>query len=122
MAFLDVSDILTDPDFVDKLQVERNAQSVSAAGLGSVTPAISPFYGVVTNASGEAMTRNAEGERVGGTIIIHTKFRLIAGDEVNVADVVQWQGRRYTVKAVDPYVNFGQGFSAATCDLIPLSG
>jgi galactose-6-phosphate isomerase len=116
MALLDVSDVLLDPDFADSLQVERVKKTVGTNGLAIETSRKYPISGVVTNANGDRLKRLSIGERVDGSILVHCRFVM------NEGDVITWKGRRYTVTSVDDYSNFGRGFVAATCELIPLAG
>lgn len=123
MARLDVTDILTDPDFMDSTLIcERNAQTVGADGMAAVTATQLPFSGVVTSNNGDILERIATGERIKGSITIHTRFLLNDGSAGYTADIVQWRGRRYTVSSVNDYSHFGRGFIVADCDLIPFSG
>jgi galactose-6-phosphate isomerase len=116
MALLDVSDVLLDPDFADSLQFERLTTTVGDDGIATQTPKITRFSGVVTSGSGDQLRRFDAGQRVEGSIVVHCRQRL------NEADVVIWRARRFTVMSVDDYSNFGRGFVAAHCELIPLSG
>lgn len=123
MAFLDVTDVLLDPDFMDRgLTCERLAQVVTDDGLAVNTPTLTTFAAVITSDRGDLLVRLAAGERIEGSITIHSRFRLMEGTAGQTADIVHWRGRRYTVSRVDDYSHFGRGFTAATCDLIPLSG
>lgn len=123
MAFLDVSDILLDPDFMDSsLVCERNVQTVGSNGMATNATTNTPFAGVVTSDNGDLLERNPDGERIKGNLTIHTRFQLDDGGAGNTADIVQWQGRRYTVTVVNDWSHFGRGFVVASCDLIPLSG
>lgn len=123
MAFLDVTtDVLFDPDLGDFIALQRNAQTVGTNGLASIKPAPSTIFGVVTINDGKNLERGADGERIQGSITIHTQAELIGGDTGFTADIVTWRGKRYTVVHVDPYSHFGPGFSAANCDLLPLAG
>lgn len=123
MALLDVSDILTDPDFVSfGLVCERNTQTVGADGLATNSTTLTPFSGVITSDNGDVLERTADGARIKGNMNIHTRFPLDDGSSANAADIVQWKGRRYTVTVVNDWSHFGQGFICATCDLIPLAG
>ena len=123
MAFLDVTDVLLDPDFMDTgLTCNRMTQTVDNGGNAINTPASSPFAAVVTNDSGDILHRNADGSRIVGSITLHTPFRLIDGSAGLDADEVIWGGRTYTVVNVNDYSHFGRGFVCATCDLKPLSG
>ncbi|WP_047236648.1 hypothetical protein [Chromobacterium subtsugae] len=122
MAQLDVSDALLDPEFMDKLQCERSTQVVEDNGRAVNTTALLPFWGVVTTDSGSFLERLATGQRKRGSIAIHTIFALQDGGNGLDADVVQWQGKRYTVTNAKDFSNYGRGFVCAYCDLIPLSG
>lgn len=123
MALLDVTDILLDPDFMDTgLVCERLTQVVDEFGMASNVTRLFKFSGVVTNDSGDILERLSAGERIKGTITIHSKFRLSDGSEGKTADIVQWAGLRYTVQNVYNWSHFGQGFVAASCDLIKFSG
>jgi len=122
MALLDVSEVLLDPDFADPLVCERALQTIGNDGIAVNIPQEIPIVGVVTTADGALLDRAAAGERILETIIVHTIFRLIAGEPGITADVILWAGRRYTVSAVGRNSHFGRGFTAARCDLIPLSG
>lgn len=123
MALLDVSDIVTDPDFMDTgLVCERNAQTVNESGLATNTTTKTRFSAVVTSNNGDILERMAAGERIKGSITLHTRFALREGRAGFTADVVEWRGRRYTVSEVMDYSNFGRGFFSANCDLIPLAG
>lgn len=123
MPFLDVTDVILDPDFLDTtLTVARNAQTVGNDGIAVDTPTTTPFFGVVTSANGSVLQRVAEGSHIEDTITIHTPFRLIDGQAGYDADIVTWSGLQWTVTNVNDYSTYGHGFVAATCTLKPLSG
>lgn len=122
MPLLDMSDVLTDPDFTDCLVCMRNAQVIDDNGRGTLVPTPFPFYGIVTSEGGDELKRLAEGEIISQKIRIISKFLLTDGGIGFTADIVQWNGATYTVRQVDDYSRYGQGFTQATCELIPLSG
>jgi hypothetical protein len=123
MPWLDVSSVLLDPLFCDTtLLCSRQSQSVGTDGLAINTPTVTAFTGVVTNDKGDNLQRLADGSRVQGSITIHSRFALQDGRSGYDADIVTWQGRKYTVTVVQDYSTYGAGFVDATCELIPLSG
>lgn len=124
MPLLDVTDVLSDPDFVDNTLVcFRSVETVDDRGRSTLQTTATPFAGVVTSDRGDILDRIAEGERITGSILICTTFRLTDGKaDGTTADEVEWQGRRYTVAAVNDYSTYGAGFVEAVCDLKPLSG
>jgi len=123
MPFLDVTDVILDPDFLDTtLTFSRNTQTVGNDGNAVDTPTTTPFFGVVTSLNGSVLQRVAEGSHVEDTITIHTPARLIAGQAGFDADIVNWSGLQWTVTNVNSYSTYGRGFVAATCTQKPLSG
>jgi hypothetical protein len=122
MPLLDVSDVLLDPDFFDTLVCTRNVQTVGDDGMATNTSTDTPFIGVVTSDSGDILTRMETGSRVKGSILVCTKFRLVESAPGIDADIVTWDGSRYTVTTVNNYSRYGAGFVEAYCDLIPVQG
>ena len=123
MPFLDVSDVLLDPDFCDNsLVCERNAISTDNTGRGVIKSETVPFSGVVTSDKGELLQRGAVGEHATDSMLVITRFRLRDAGMAATADVVQWDDRRWTVTKVNSYSKYGIGFVEASCEMIPLSG
>ncbi|HET6804880.1 MAG TPA: hypothetical protein VFH59_05485 [Frateuria sp.] len=123
MPLLDVSEVLLDPDFADSLVCTRQSQTVGNDGMAVNTTTDTDFVGVVTAASGNNLVRTPEGAYTKGDICIITTYRLRAsatGD--GMADVVTWNGTRYTVTQVNDYSRYGSGFVWAVADIIPLGG
>lgn len=121
---IDVTDLLSDPDFVmhDLVAVSR-AQSVNNAGRTENTEMRITFSGVVFPGTGNMMLRTPDGERVTGDISIVTRHYLTDGiGQGRTADVVEYAGGRYIVKNTFDYSNWGQGFVMAVCDMLPVGG
>lgn len=122
MPLLDVSDALDDEDFADTLALTVRAVTVGEDGRGVTTETTTNISGVVTSDKGRNRDLIAEGQRVVGSILVHTRVRLTSGGDGREADVVTWSGRDYTVSSVDDYTRYGSGFICAHADLLPLSG
>ena len=123
MPFLDVSDILSDPDFVDaSLYYHRNKQVTDDDGFSINISEEIRFYGVVTVDRSLEARRMEAGQAISGAILIVTNCRLTQGDEQHDADVVIYQGRQYRVTVVDPYTAYGAGFIQAHCELVDFNG
>lgn len=123
MPFLDVTDVLLDPDFCDyTLVCTRNTQTVDADGFATNVSQDIPFNGVVTVDRSLEAKRMAAGQSIGGAILVVTQFRLTQGKPGLDADVVTYNGRHYRVTFVDPYTSYGSGFVQAHCELMEFNG
>jgi len=124
MPLIDMTDALTDPDFMDTFTVARQSQTINSSGFAVNTPtATPPLYGVVTSDRGKRLQRGTDAERIAQTITIITTFELSAGAGTGqTADVVNWNGQQYTVTHIDDYSRFGQGFIQDTCELQSVNG
>lgn len=129
MPFLDMSDVLMDPDFLDtSLICHRQVQTRDADNFAINTPQDTPFAGVVTVDRSLEARRMAAGQNINGAILIVTQFRLTQGQPATDvrdaldADIVTYSGREYRVTFVDPYTSYGAGFVQAHCELVDFDG
>lgn len=123
MPMLDVTEVLTDPDFCDtSLVCHRQIQTRDEYNFPVNTPQDIPFSGVVTVDRSLEAKRMAAGQNINGAILIVTQFRLTQGQPGYDADVVTYSGREYRVTFVDPYTRYGAGFVQAHCELMDFDG
>ena len=116
MPFLDVSDIVLDPDFADTFSVIRRAQSVASNGVvSSVETTFANIVGVVTMASPNSLDRRQDFQVTPRSISVVCKFALQGEVTGYSPDIILWRGQRHLVKEVSPYPHFGQGFYEAEC-------
>lgn len=123
MPLLDVSDVLTDPDFADLTPVcVRQVQTDAGGGRVTNVQTSIPFSGVFTMDRGSILNRVAEGSYVSGSILIYTGFQLrMSGPNVD-ADLVNWHGEQYTIVNRGDYTAYGAGFVWAVGEPMKLSG
>lgn len=114
---LDVSDILSDPDFADTFTVIRRSQTVGDDGMADGAERAIRAVGVVQPASANGLKLLPEGARVDGAIQIHTAFHLSVATDTTFADEVVYNGRRYMVTATNDFSRFGAGYIQAVCEL-----
>ena len=120
MADIDVSDVLSNPDFVDSFKYIRNALTTTD-GIGTVTPSLpQAAYGCIYSANGDILKRMPPGEYNDDTVTIVTITKLISGENGATADLVLWNGAMWTVMHVNSYAQYGRGFYQATCELLPM--
>ena len=121
MPFIDVTDVLTDPDFATTFSVIQAQETIGANGRAAYAQTTVPnVSGVVIPGKGN-LQRLPDGSRLSGTIDIYTQFSLSeggSGPATAAADIVVWRGRQYTVTASQDFSEFGAGFIVATADLL----
>lgn len=123
MPRLNVNRVLLNPKFCDSsLVCERRTSSVDTNGRGVTVEETKGFAGVVTSDKGQRLQREAVGERAVDTITVITQFKLRDAGTGYTADVVRWNGSRYTVMNVNDYSRYGPGFVECSCEMIPLAG
>jgi hypothetical protein len=120
MAFLDISEVLLDPDFTDNFVVTRRLEVVGTNGRSNVTQFTKPTFGVVTAAGRNELERVPDADTYKRIIVIVTKFPLqgevTLGNGITYKpDLVVWRGNNYLVKECDLYPQFGAGFVQAIC-------
>lgn len=110
MALLDVSEVLTDPNFQDTFSVIRSTENVDTHGRGALTQSRSLGIGVVQPASGRTMELTPDAVRTSEMLEIWTQMHLQEATDTTQADVVLWGGKQYMVQRVDAWDNWGQGY------------
>ena len=111
MPFLDVTEILSDPDLADTFTVARRTDTVSATGRSTMTEVLTEdVVGVVTPGDTGSLLRKDDSSMTDRVISISTTFRLRGTGAGFQPDVIIYDGVRYTVKAVQLWNRFGQGF------------
>jgi galactose-6-phosphate isomerase len=116
MAYLDVTEILTDPEIASKFDVVRRAETVADNGMSTL--ALTPFRrrtGVITATSPNSLDRGTDMQSMPRSITVVTKFKLQSEVIGYQPDVVVWKGSQYLVKSIDLYPHFGPGFYQAEC-------
>lgn len=119
MPLLDVvSDVLSDPNFIDSFLVTRNIQTVGVDGNAVDEPTVIPnVYGVVMPVDSAVIQKFPQGEIEHGDIVIYTTFRLSDGKGTHDFDIVTWNGETYQVKSTNDWSRYGPGYMEAVCTL-----
>lgn len=123
MPSLDVSEVLDDPLFQDVFDWTVTTITQGTNGRPVKTPVTYPgTVGVVQMDRGRNRDLIAEGAALVGSIEIHSRSRLSAGNATKLADTIVWDGNPYIVTHVDNYSRYGSGYICAYADLMPLGG
>ena len=118
MALIDVSELLTDPDFTNTVTLIRRSSTVDTYGENTMAETSSSITAVVQGANAESLERVPEGARLSDLIDVYYKGQLTAESPGGYADIIVWQGKRYQVfEVVEDFMNYGAGFTKAVCKL-----
>lgn len=111
---LDVTDDLSDPDLCSAFTVLRTARGqdpVTADAIATALPLITA-WGSIQPATSRDLNRFPDAEYFKGAYMVRTTFVLTAGDATYAADLVQADGRQFTVASVQNWA-YGAGYVEA---------
>lgn len=115
MAQIDVTELLTDPDFVDKIQVLNRYSRVDNLGDNTISEQCLNTIGSVQPASGKNLARLPEALRVANVMDFFFKGSLPLTDGNQYPSVLVFKGRRFQVQTVQDWSNWGSGWTQGTC-------
>lgn len=115
MANVDVTSLLSDPDFVDKIQVVTRVPRVNSQGENQLTEDTLNTIGSVQPATGKALQRLPEALRLENMSSFWFKGQIVASDPGKYPSILVFKGRRFQVKNVFDWSNFGQGYTEGLC-------
>jgi hypothetical protein len=120
MPIIDVSELLSDPDFVQDFTVIRYTRSM-VNGRVVDTSGSFPAVGSIQPSSGATLRLLPEAERLGSFITVVTQTKLQPLTTTNAPDVVQWHGNNFRVRTVNDWSDYGQGFYSAVCEMTDMA-
>jgi hypothetical protein len=115
MANIDVTELFTDPDFVDPITIIRRAATVNDYGENVITESSISAVASVQSGDNDVINRLPDGIRVQDTITIYTNKELLTSQSGKYPDVILWDGVRHQVIGVTPWGNWGTGWYRADC-------
>lgn len=119
MADIDVTELLTDPDFADQYGIIVRSATISAKGRNELTeqPLVT-VTGVVQDADQETLNKYPDLATLSNVIAVWYKGRLNCESVDGYSDVILWKGKRYEAAVIDEdWMNYGAGWTKALCTL-----
>ena len=113
---IDMSELVSDPDFAQAFQVERQSAGTFAnEGVYTTTATTLNRFGVIQPSKSEDLIKFLpEGERQGNFITIHCAQDVLMGDgNTQMGDIVIWRGDYYKVAFSKPWDMHGYWFAIA---------
>lgn len=111
MANIDVSELMSDPDFVDPLQIIYRTATVNHLGENVIEETVVETYGSIQPTSGKEYQRLPEGLRSANVRSFWVKGHIKMDGASNYPVLFLYQGERYAIKMVYDWSNFGASYS-----------
>lgn len=115
MAQIDVSDLLSDPDFIDPVQLIRRVSAINAYGENVLTETTISTYGNIQPASNKSIQRLPEALRIGDVRDFYLRLEIVLDGSTAYPDILVFGGKRFEVQTAAPWMNYGSGWSVGTC-------
>lgn len=115
MANVDVTQLMSDPDFVDPIQVIQRVPRTDLYGEVHFTECVQNTFGSVQPASYRTVQKLPEALRVADVSSFFFKGKIVASEPGKYATVLVFKGKRYQVQTVADWSNFGNGYTEGTC-------
>lgn len=128
MPFLDVSEIVSDPDFADDFWLKRRSQAIdpTTGRAYEVVQVFKDLVGTVTMENPADLMRRDDSDSQPRLIFIAAEFEFRGiskeGEQQYKGDIVVWPpegeagSTEYTVLKSYPYPRYGSGFYEAVCE------
>lgn len=115
MAELDVSELMSDPDFVDPIQVISQTTIVNNLGENILSSTVLNTIGSVQPADFKAVQKIPEALRTSDIRSFFFKGVITASAPGKYSDVLIFKGQRFQVLTVEDWSNFGAGYTEGVC-------
>lgn len=115
MAQVDVSELLSDPTFIDPITVVTRVPTINAFGENTLVDTPLVTIGSVQPASGREIQRLANALQVGNISSFWYKGVIEANVPMHYPSVVEFKGNRYQVLNVLDWSNWGAGWTQGLC-------
>ena len=116
MALLDVSEVIGDPDFTSPITLIHVVSGVDEFGDPVHRDEAEIIVDAVVTSDLKTLDRLPDEFHRAGTILVRVLKKLVpAGFQGGGWDAVVWRGKRFTVKDIADYSQFGGGFLRMTC-------
>lgn len=115
MAQIDVSELMSDPDFVDPIQVVTRVPRVNSLGEVSFFESVLKSVGSVQPADFKVVQKLPDALRVANVSSFWFKGIIIASAPGKYSSILVFKGVRYQVQTVADWSNFGAGYCEGTC-------
>ena len=120
MPLLDVSDLMSDPDFIEDDGITVIRRAIVMVKGRPTTPDPVTYAGVnaIVNSGISELMRAEDKQYMPNRISVHTQFKLQGPAPGFMPDFIVWRGDNYVTKTLDDYSKYGAGFVHADCESV----
>jgi len=115
MPQIDVSELMTDPDFVEPVTLITRLPKVDQYGQGYFESSALETVGSVQPASNRVVQKLPEAMRVANVQSFWIKAVIVASAPGKYASTIVYRGQTYQVQTVADWSAFGEGYTEGTC-------
>ena len=115
MAYIDVTELLSDPDFCDQMIQIKRGSKVNDSGVNVITQQTYCTIGSIQPASGKTLARVPDSLRIEGVSSFWIKGEITTDAQGRYTDILVFRNKRYQVRQVFDWTNFGQGWCEGVC-------
>ncbi len=115
MANIDVTELFSDPDFVDPMTVISRVPMVDSLGQNRLTETSVSSFGSIQPLSGDTVNRIPEALRNENVRSFYFKGVIVTSAPGEYPSIIVFRGKRYQVRHVFDWTNWGQGFTKGLC-------
>lgn len=115
MSQIDVTELLSDPDFVDDVTLINRATVVNTKGENVLTEDPVKTVGSVQPASGKTINRLPEAMRVANVMSFWIQGKIVTSRPGEYSAIIVFRGQRFTVQTVLDWTQAGAGWCEGTC-------
>lgn len=115
MGLIDVTELLVDPDFIDPIQIITRDSTVNSMGENTLTESSANAYGSIQPISGKDLMRLPDSLRVQNLSTFWIKGDIEITDGDHYPTILVFRSKRYQVKQLKDYSNWGQGWVEGFC-------
>lgn len=112
---IDVSELMSDPDFVAPIVLVSRQERVSNFGANELIDVPKNTVGSVQPVSGKTLARIPEAYRVSNVKEFFLREKIVTDSRSKYPDVLVKNGVRYAVQVVFDWSDWGAGWSQGTC-------
>lgn len=115
MAQIDVTELFTDPDFVDEMKMITRVAAVNSLGENFIKETSFNTVGSVQPTDGKNLERIPEALRNENVSSFWVKGEIRTTDGCVYPSILVFKGKRFQVKHVFDWTSWGAGWSEGLC-------